>query len=159
MYEVAYVHAADGPHEMMVYVQTTTDVNTVMAKIDALDQKMYNGKHLLRIGMMNDATWPFVWYVRDYSNVCFNYPDDCAFPASSYPVIIAGGDNLYNSESQYAGPGKNYLFHQYHMRTWWDEGYKPPPCVPTKTDKCINQPTWGGVGVGLWLSYGDNPPA
>ncbi|HBE25007.1 MAG TPA: hypothetical protein DDW33_04885 [Ktedonobacter sp.] len=158
MYEVAYVHAADGPHEMMVYVQTTTDVNIVMAKIDALDQKMDNGKHLLRIGMMNDATWPFVWYLRDYTNVCLNYPDNCAYPASSYSVIIAGGDNLYNSEAQYAGPGKNYLFSQYHMRTWWDEGYKPPPCVPTRTDKCTDQPTWGGVGVGLWLSYGDNPP-
>ena len=40
---------------MMVYVQTTTDANTVMAKIDALDQKLDNGKHQLRIGMMNDA--------------------------------------------------------------------------------------------------------
>ncbi len=47
MYEVAYVHPADGPHEMLVYVQTTTDVNVVMAKIDALDKKLYNGKHLL----------------------------------------------------------------------------------------------------------------
>ncbi|MGZ3623902.1 MAG: flippase activity-associated protein Agl23, partial [Ktedonobacteraceae bacterium] len=35
MYEVTYVHPADGPHEMMVYVQTTTDVNTVMSKVDA----------------------------------------------------------------------------------------------------------------------------
>src|SRR6266704_3517370 len=47
MYEVNYVHAADGPHEMYVYVQTTTDVNVIMAKIEALDQKMYNGKNLL----------------------------------------------------------------------------------------------------------------
>ena len=158
MYEVDYVHAADGPHEMYVYVQTTTDVNVIMAKIDALDQKMYNGKHLLPIGLMNDATWPFAWYVRDYTNVCFNYPEGCSTTAKSYPVIISGGDNLYNAETQYAGPGKNYLFNQYHMRTWWDEGYKPPPCVPTKTDKCTDQPSWGGVGVGLWLSYGDNPP-
>jgi predicted membrane-bound mannosyltransferase len=158
MYEVTYVHSADGPHEMLVYVQTTIDVNTVMAKVDALDQKLYNGKHLLPIGLMNDATWPFAWYVRDYTNVCFNYPDGCSATAKTYPVIITGGDNLYNSETQYAGPGKNYLFNQYHMRTWWDEGYKPLPCVTTKTNNCTGQPTWGGVGVGLWLSYGDNPP-
>ena len=157
MYEVAYVHPADGPHEMMVYVQTTTDVNIVMQKIDALDQKMYGGKHLLPIGVMNDAVWPFVWYVRDYSNVCLNYPDGCPATAKTYPVIIAGGDNLYNAETQY-GKNGNYAFQQYHMRTWWDEGYKPPPCVPSKTDKCTDQPAWGGVGVGLWLSYGDNPP-
>lgn len=158
MYEVSYVHAADGPHEMMVYVQTTTDVNIVMSKIDALDQKMYGGQHLLPIGLMNDATWPFAWYVRDYPNVCFNYPDGCAATAKTYPVIISGGDNLYNAASQYAGANGNYLFHQYHMRTWWDEGYKPPPCIPTKTDNCADQPTYGGVGPALWLSYGDNPP-
>ena len=158
MYEVSYVHAADGPHEMMVYVQTTTDVNTVMAKVDALDQKLYGGKRLLPIGLMNDATWPFAWYVRDYSNVCFNYPSGCAASAKSYPVIISGGDNLYNAESQYAGGSGTYLFHQYHMRTWWDEGYKPPPCIPTKTNTCDGQLTYGGVGPWLWLSYGDNPP-
>ncbi|HCI79370.1 MAG TPA: hypothetical protein DHW02_06755 [Ktedonobacter sp.] len=44
------------------------------------------------------------------------------------------------------------------MRTWWDEGYKPVPCVVTKTNTCNDQPTYGGVGLGLWLSYGDNPP-
>ncbi len=158
MYELSFVHPADGPHEMMVYVQTTTDVNVIMAKVDQLDQKMYGGKHQLPIGLTNDATWPFAWYVRDYTNVCFNYPDGCASTAKSYPVIITGGDNLYNDESQYAGTKGSYLFHQYHMRTWWDEGYKPPPCVPSKTDSCADQLTYGGVGVGLWLSYGDNPP-
>lgn len=158
MYEVAYVHPADGPHEMMVYVQTTPDVDKVMAKVDALDQKLYGGKHLLPIGLMADATWPFAWYVRDYTNVCFNFPSGCPQLANTMPVIISGGDNLYSVEAQYAGSGKDYLFQQYKMRTWWDEGYKPPPCVPSKTDDCTGQPSWGGVGVGLWLTYGDNPP-
>ena len=102
--------------------------------------------------------WPFAWYVRDYTNVCFNYPDGCPATAKTYPVIISGGDNLYTAESQYAGNKGSYVFHQYHMRTWWDEGYKPPPCVPSRTNNCADQPTYGGVGVGLWLSYGDTPP-
>ncbi len=161
MREVSYVHAADGPHEMMVYVQTTTDVNIVMQKIDALDQKLYGGKHLLPIGVMNDAVWPFVWYLRDYKNVCLYYPDSCQNIAKTIPVIISGGDNLYTAESQYGGttgkPGE-YLYHQYHMRSWWDEGYKPLPCVPVKAGDCADEPTWGGVGPGLWFSYGDNPP-
>jgi predicted membrane-bound mannosyltransferase len=157
MYEVSYVHAADGPHEMLVYVQTTTDVNIVMQKIDALDKKLYGGKHLLPIGVMNDAVWPFVWYLRDYKNVCLYYPDSCQNIANTIPVIISGGDNLYDAESKYGNSG-TYLYHQYHMRTWWDEGYKPPPCVPVKPGDCAGQPTWGGVGPGLWLSYGDNPP-
>jgi uncharacterized protein (TIGR03663 family) len=157
MYEVSYVHAADGPHEMLVYVQTTTDVNIVMQKIDALDKKLYGGKHLLPIGVMNDAVWPFVWYLRDYKNVCLYFPDSCPNMAKTMPVIISGGDNLYDSESKYDSQA-GYVYHQYHMRSWWDEGYKPPPCVPTKANDCAGQPTWGGVGPGLWLSYGDNPP-
>src|SRR5260370_19796713 len=51
MYEVAYVHPADGPHEMMVYVQTTTDVNIAMAKVNALDQTMFVGKRQIPIGL------------------------------------------------------------------------------------------------------------
>jgi uncharacterized protein (TIGR03663 family) len=157
MYEVSYVHAADGPHEMMVYVQTTTDVNIVMAKINALDQKMDGGRHQIAIGVMSDAEWPFAWYLRDYTNVCYGFPTACPSMVQNTPVIITGGDNLYNAESQY---GKQYLYQQYKMRTWWDEGYKPPPCIPTKANnECAGQPTWGGVGPWLWLSYGDNPPA
>jgi uncharacterized protein (TIGR03663 family) len=159
MYEVSYIHAADGPHEMMVYVQTTYDVNTVMARIREVDQKYYGGKHTVPIGVMNDATWPFAWYVRNYSNICFNYPSGCAATASSYPIIIVGGDNLYTAEQQYGGTKGDYRYQTYRMRTWWDEGYKPPPCVPSKANKnCAGQLTYGGVGLGLWLSYGDTPP-
>ncbi len=157
MYEVTYVHAADGPHEMMIYVQTTTDVNIVMSKVDALDQKLYAGKHLLPIGLMDDATWPFAWYLRDYTNICFNFPSGCSTTAKNMQVIITGGDNLYTAQSQY-GAQAGYAFHQYQLRSWWDEGYKPPACVPGKTNNCDGQPTWGGVGPWLWLSYGDNPP-
>src|SRR5581483_230989 len=161
MYQLTFVHAGDGPHEMMVYVQTTTDVNIVMAKIAALDQKLTGGKHVLSIGVMNDADWPFYWYLRDYTNVCFDYPATCK--GLSPDVIISGGDNLGTAQAQYAlstsvGKAPQYLYHQYHLRSWWDEGYKPIPCVPSKTNTCQGQPTWGGVGPLLWLSYGDNPP-
>ena len=146
MYEVAYVHPADGPHEMMVYVQTTTDVNTVMSKVDALDQKMFGGKHEMQIGLTGDATWPYAWYLRDYSNVCFDYPSGCP-DWKNVPVIIGGGDNPYGLEQQYGGDTNNpdkYTYQLYKMRTWWSEGYKSPET--------------GGVGPGLWLSYGDSPP-
>jgi hypothetical protein len=164
MYELSQVHPADGPHEMLVYVQTTTDVNIVMAKVDALDRQFYGGKHQMPIALTADATWPFAWYVRDYPNVCFDYPGGCSgWSKSNIPVIISGGDNPYGLESQYgAASGAQaapYAFHQYHMRSWWDEGYKPPPCIQTSTNPCTDQPSYGGVGPLLWLTYGDNPPA
>ncbi len=162
MYEVSYVHPADGPHEMLVYVQTTTDINIVMQKVDELDQKFYGGHHQLPIALTTDATWPFAWYVRDYPNICFDYPTGCPNWPKNTPVIISGGDNPYGMEQQYGGLQSSqpapYAYHQYVMRSWWDEGYKPLACIPTTKDNCADQPTYGGVGLGPWLSYGDNPP-
>jgi hypothetical protein len=155
MYQVTYVHAADGPHEMMVYVQTTTDVNIIMDNLAQVDQQLDGGKHTLSIGMTGDATWPFAWYLRDYTHVCFQFPTGCPGTAANVQAIIVGGDNLYSFQTQYSA---QYAFHQYHMRTWWDEGYKLPGCIVSTTNNCAGQPTWGGVGAPLWFSYGDNPP-
>src|SRR5260370_2258724 len=103
MYEVSYVHSADGPHEMMVYVQKTTDVNVVMQKIDALHQVYYSGNDLPPLGAMNDALRPFVWYLRDYKNVWLYYPASCPATAQTMPVIISGGDNINDAETRYGG--------------------------------------------------------
>nr|MBA2681640.1 hypothetical protein [Ktedonobacteraceae bacterium] len=162
MFQVSYVHSADGPHEMMIYVQTTTDVNVVMSKIDALDQRLYGGKHQLSIGVVPDVDWPFYWYLRDYTNACYGFPTNCG--GMNPAVIITGGENIEKHKLQYAsstlnGKAPAYLFHQYHLRMWWDEGYKPLACVASATNSCEGQPTWGGVGPFSWLSYGDTPPA
>jgi hypothetical protein len=159
MYQVTYIHPADAPYEMMVYVQTTKDVNTVMAKIAELNQKLYgdkldaNGKHMISIGVMGDATWPFAWYLRDYGNVYYqNDPTrHCQLPQQDFAVIITGGDCLYPAQTTYQD---TYVFSQYHLRSWWDEGYKPP-ATPCTTAACT--PVWGGVGPLLWLSHGDTP--
>jgi uncharacterized protein (TIGR03663 family) len=153
MYQVTYVHPADGPHEMMVYVQTTTDVDIVMAKISELDQRMDGGHHTLTIGVMQNAGWPFYWYLRDYPNACFSFPTYCTVKNPSI-IIGAEDDSMLAS---YMGQNQ-YLSHQYRMRSWWDEGYKPAPCVPSKTVKCASSQASTGVGPWLWLSYGDNPP-
>jgi len=155
MYQLSYIHQADAPHEMMIYVQTTTDVNIIMSKIDALDQKLYGGKHQLTIGVLDDATWPFAWYLRDYTSICFNFPDACPSMVNSTQVIISGGDNL---PQVYATYGKTYAYHRYHMRTQWDQGYMPPLCQPTPSNPCTTPQPYVGVGPWLWLSYGDNPP-
>ncbi len=119
MFQVVYVHPADAPHEMMIYVQTTPDVNTVMAKVDQLDRKLYGGRHLMPIAVMSDATWPFAWYLRDYPNTCFVSSNKQCPAIVHWPIIIAGGDNL-------SGGG----------------------AVPSYT----------GVSLLPWLSYGNYPP-
>ena len=37
----------------------TPDVNTVMQKVNELDQKFYGGHHQMLIALTTDATWPF----------------------------------------------------------------------------------------------------
>ncbi|MGE5334213.1 MAG: flippase activity-associated protein Agl23, partial [Nitrososphaerota archaeon] len=66
MVELAYIHPADGPHEMMVYVQTTPDVTAAMAKINYADQKLHGGRHQLQIWVGQGEEWPMYWYLRDY---------------------------------------------------------------------------------------------
>ncbi|HET8910436.1 MAG TPA: hypothetical protein VFN23_03170, partial [Ktedonobacteraceae bacterium] len=161
MYEVSYVHAADGPHEMMIYVQTTTDLNIVMGKLDALDQKLYGGKHQLYIGVMSGANWPFLWYLRDYKHLCLSYPSGCSQDAQSVQAIVAADTDLPNAITQFAnsdGGKGQFAYHQYHLRSWWSQGYMPPPCLVSPTNNCVGQSTWPGVGPWLWLSYGDAPP-
>ncbi len=133
MYEVTYVEPADGPHEMMIYVQTTTDINPLIT---------------------TDGVWPLAWYLRDYPNLCFNYPTACPSWVNNVPVIITGGDD-------YVPDAKVYNGHEYKMRSWWDEGYKMPACATGQTPSlsCADPSLGTGVGPLLWLSYGDNPPA
>jgi len=50
---------------------------------------------------------------------------------------------------------KGFQMKQYKLRSWFDEAYKPEPCIPTKTHKCSAADQWGsGVGLGAYLSYG-----
>jgi hypothetical protein len=105
--------------------------------------------------VIGQATWPFAWYLRDYTDVCFNFPQACPTFANTTQVIISDQENLGTVQTQY---GKKFLYHQYHMRSQWDQGYMPPPCVPSATNPCTEVQQYTGVGPLLWLSYGDNPP-
>jgi uncharacterized protein (TIGR03663 family) len=154
MYEVSYVEPADGPREMMIYVQTTPDINALMAQVDAVDKKDFGGKHQMRVAVTADGVWPLAWYLRDYPNLCFNYPDACPSWVNNVPVIITGGDDYVPNATVYQG-------HEYKMRSWWDEGYKLPACQQgqTPSNSCSDPSLGNGVGPLLWLSYGDTPPA
>jgi hypothetical protein len=155
MYQLDFVHEADAPHEMMIYVQTTTAVNTVTDEIAQIDQKMYGGNHRIPIAVTDDATWPFAWYLRDYTDTCFGFPEKCSTNPDAYAVIIGSGSQLFQMQQQFSG---SYQYHEYPMRTQWDQGYMPPPCQKSATNACGTPQPYVGVGPWLWLSYGDTPP-
>ena len=86
--------------------------------------------------------------------VYWDYPvNTTATPTED--VLILTPEDASTFMQQHAG----YTSREYQLRSWWDEGYKPPPCVPTAKNPCPASASWGaGVGPGLWLSYGDTPP-
>jgi len=159
MWVLAHQDAANGPQEMMVYVQTTTDVTTVVNKINAADAQLYHGQHQLKIAVGQSEEWPFYWYLRDYyldphpSTYASFDPADVTSPGGGqeYDVLLLWPSDGAQFMSQHP---TGYTIHQYKLRSWWDEAYKPAPGQTSGPSA-----NWGsGVGVGAYLSYGSNPP-
>lgn len=165
MVELAYVHPADGPHEMMVYVQTTNDVTAAMAKINAADMKLHGGNHQLQVWVGQGEEWPIYWYLRDYymdphpGTYAIFDPTNLAekfVPGAPVPDVLF---LLPSDADTFMAAHPGYHARQYKLRSWWDESYKPLPCVPSKTVKCSAEANWGaGVGLANYLSYGSRPP-
>ena len=165
MVELAYIHPADGPHEMMVYVQTTNDVTAAMAKVEAADKKLHGGKHQLQVWVGQGEEWPMYWYLRDY----YMDPHPSTYvrfdPTNLADKFIAGEpvpDVLFllpSDADTFMAAHPGYHARQYKLRSWWDESYKPLPCIPSNSVKCSADANWGaGVGLANYLSYGSRPP-
>jgi hypothetical protein len=168
---VTFVDPGEAPHEMLSYVQTTPDVLQVLSKMETLDQQLYHGQHLLKIGVDTDSTWPFAWYLRDYPCVGYGYPDNdptatvsCNGQAYTPDVLLlspyASKNARFFTTPDPAKLNPLYQAKRYRLRAWWDEGYKPlPPCA-SGVAGCSYHPNelLYGDGLGQWLSYGDHPP-
>lgn len=156
MQRVTYYEPSVAPNEMLIYVQTTTDVQLVMDKINTLDQQLYHGTHQLHIGLTGAAVWPFAWYLKDFHNTIYNYT---AQAGANQPEVIVADDQGGSTQVDTTLPTQ-FVPHHYRLRWWWDESYKLPQCSVAKKTDCTPQETWGtGVGPFLWLSYGAFPPA
>ncbi len=164
MYLLTYQDPANGPLEMMVYVQTTPDVDTVMAKINKADQILHGGRHQLNIVVGAGEEWPFYWYLRDYwmdphPNTYVTF-DPASYQNISPDVLILypGADVQAFMQAHPQG----YTMKQYTLRSWFDEAYKPQlACQINPKIKCPANIDYAfyGQGLGPWLSYGSNPPA
>lgn len=162
MLVLTHQDAADGPLEMLIYVQTTNDVDRVMNKITIADRVLYGGKHQLRIAVGAGEEWPFYWYLRDYgldphpgTYSSFEYPvNDPRAPQQDVLILLPNDARTFMALHP-----TGYHMKQYKLRSWWDEAYKPQPCVPSNGHLCGAPAPWEtGVGLGNYLSYGSAPP-
>jgi predicted membrane-bound mannosyltransferase len=150
--------AANGPQEMMVYVQTTQDVDHIMSYIAQADKKLYGGTHQISIGVGPGQEWPFYWYLLNYPNTHFQYQAGSKTAPPVDVMILDPGGQANGADAQ--GFLKlyptGYQTQQYRLRAWWDETYKParPPHPDAESQFIIY-----GVGLGNYLTYGSFPPA
>ncbi len=159
MLTLSQVDAANAPNEMLIYVQTSPDWQLVMNKIKAADQKLDGGKHTIRIGVGAGMEWPSYWYFLDYPNTFYSYDPTAANAPQVDVMVLAQWET--DGQTYLDATPLGYTAHDYKLRWWWDEGYKPLPCVPTKTTQCHNSTDglFYGEGLGPYLTYGAAQPA
>jgi len=113
-----YQHA-DLASEFLVYAQGTPDVARVAGDLEALSYRLTGGLDI-KVAYDEDAAWPFIWYLRNYTNAQY-FRDRPAEPIDA-DVIIVGEDN----EAALAPLLQdNYVGRQYRL-IWWpnEDWYK-----------------------------------
>jgi hypothetical protein len=163
MYLLAYRDPANGPLEAMIYVQTTPDVDTVMAKITLADQRLHGGRHQLNVVVGSGEEWPLYWYLRDYT--LDPHPGYYAtFDPSNFKTMQPDVLILYpgaDVKAFFDAHPTGYHMKEYALRSWFDEAYKPQLACETHPGMtCPKNVDYSlyGQGLGPWLSYGSNPP-
>ncbi|MBI2569664.1 MAG: TIGR03663 family protein [Candidatus Schekmanbacteria bacterium] len=99
------------PKEMMVFVQTTDEVNRIINEIEDWSFKLSTGLDT-KIVVQSIASWPLSWHLRHYTNV--SYPATVGY--SDAPILVLD----YEKRSQ-LDPAFNdeYVKRRYPLRAWW----------------------------------------
>jgi uncharacterized protein (TIGR03663 family) len=121
---LAQVHVAwrlvyqegDIPKDMLVYTQTSPDVQRMVSELTTLSA-MTTGSRELEIWYDDNGTsWPMQWYLRDFPNRHL-YGGTLAGPPDDVPVVLAGDDNRSSVEPYLEG----YTAQDYVLRWWFPE--------------------------------------
>ncbi|MBI5876026.1 MAG: TIGR03663 family protein [Chloroflexi bacterium] len=102
--------------EMLIYAQGAPDVPVVVRDIETMSFKLTGGRDM-DIVVESSETWPFAWYLRNYTKVA--YPGSLEGPPTA-PIVIAG----YENESRYKPWMSNYIGVKRKLIWWFAEDYK-----------------------------------
>lgn len=117
-WQVNYYHG-DIPVEMLVYTQTAPDVGRVMKQIDNIAYRTGKGESKLQVVYDSGVSWPFEWYLRNYTSRDFIGNGD---PPPDAPVVLVGGDDPAGRVDQIrALLGSKYVSQEYRLRWWFPE--------------------------------------
>lgn len=115
---VAFEHG-DVPDEPLIYTQTSPDVPDVMERIEEIARVSGRGRSL-PIVVDSTYTWPWAWYLRDYTNATY-IPIGPEFEAEPDAVLLVALDH-----EQYVKPfaGAYQEPQRYVLRWWFPEAYR-----------------------------------
>lgn len=116
-FRAAYLNA-DLATEYLVYAHSAPGVKTVLSQIEEFSQRTTNGLGV-EVAYDNDVSWPYTWYLRNFTNVRY-YGDSPSRDLQNYPLVIAGNDNWQEVERLL---GNRFVSSEY-IRMWWpNQGY------------------------------------
>jgi predicted membrane-bound mannosyltransferase len=121
-WRLAY-YDGDVPKDMLVYTQTSPDVQRVMNEIDELSALLTGGDGLA-VWYDSDVSWPFQWYLRNYPQKRF-VGASLTGPPEDAPIVLVGG-----------APGDadflaGYTEQEYVLRWWFpEESYRDFAIAP-----------------------------
>jgi sugar lactone lactonase YvrE len=110
----------DVPVEMLVYTQTSGDIPILQGQIDKAARQSGLGKKMpIVVDSTDGYTWPWAWYLRDYTAVSYTTISQGYTPPQGAILLIARG----NASNANLGTGYNEGI-PYHHRRWFPEEYR-----------------------------------
>jgi uncharacterized protein (TIGR03663 family) len=98
--------------EFMVYAQGTPDTRLVAHELTYMSRRL-TGDLSMKVAYDDDSSWPFVWYLRDFTNAQF-YGKKPGGPLDAEVVIVGPG----NEAGVKPLLGNKYYRRQYRL-IWW----------------------------------------
>lgn len=99
---------ATGTQEMLVYAQGSQKVELLMSDIDRLAEQSSEGKSI-KIVIDHNLTWPWAWYLRDYTNVSYLELDNRdEVPDASVLLITPFNDRKFENLSDKYGDSTTF---------------------------------------------------
>ena len=99
--------------EFLVYAHMAPGPKIALEQIEDLSVRTTGGKDL-KIAYDNETTYPYWWYLRDYSQVLF-FGSSPSREILNYPVVVAGDVNFGKVDPLL---GERYYTFEY-TRIWW----------------------------------------
>jgi len=103
----------DQATEFLVYAHSASGVKTVLAQVEEFSRRT-SGDLSVQVAYDDDVSWPFTWYLRNYTGKVF-YGGSPSRNLNDYPLVIAGDTNWNEVEPLL---GRRFFSFEY-IRMWW----------------------------------------